>query len=127
MDMNTAQLFFSGNIGMNDWVPFEFEKDGRTVTFGEMVVTRTTGSAGNVYAVGVWRCNQLGKTAFSSDDGDETFIVLEGEVEIEVVATGEKFVYRAGDICSWTKGTPTIWDIRKPMKKVFVIADALPA
>lgn len=76
---------------------------------------------------GVWRCDQLGRTYFSSDDGDEIFVVLEGEVEIEVVATGEKLVYRPGDICSWTKGTPTIWDIRKPMKKVFVIADAKPA
>ncbi len=124
MDMNIAPLFFSGNIEMNDWMPFQYEKDGKMVDFGEMVLTRTAGSAGNTYYVGAWRCDKLGKTYFSSDAGDETFLVLEGELEIEVLATGEKFAYKPGDICSWTKGTPTMWDIKKPMKKVLVIADA---
>ncbi len=124
MDMNVAPLFFSGNIEMKDWIPFQYEKDGKMVDFGEMVLTRTAGSAGNTYYVGIWRCDKLGKTYFSSDAGDETFLVLEGELEIEVLATGEKFHYGQGDICSWTKGTPTMWDIKKPMKKMFVIADA---
>ncbi|MCW5624373.1 MAG: cupin domain-containing protein [Burkholderiales bacterium] len=126
MDMNTAQLFFSGSTEMNDWIPFQYEKDGKMVDFGEMVLTRTAGSAGNTYYVGIWRCGVC-KMYFSSDAGDETFLVLEGELEIEVLATGEKFSYKPGDICSWTKGTPTMWDIKKPMKKMFVIADSKPA
>ena len=47
MDMNTAQLFFSGNIEMNGWIPFRYEKGGPMFDFGEMVLTRTAGSAGN--------------------------------------------------------------------------------
>lgn len=126
MNMEAAQRFFSGNIVMEDWIPLRYEKDGVTVEFGEMVVMRELGSAGNTYSVGLWRCSRLGKTFFSSDDGDETFVVLEGEVEIEDLTDGTKHVYGPGDICSWSKGTPTMWDIRKPMKKVFVIADAGP-
>jgi uncharacterized protein len=126
MNMEAARRFFSGNILMDDWIPLRYEKDGETVEFGEMVVMRELGSAGNTYSVGLWRCNVLGRTFFSSDDGDETFVVLEGEVEIEDLTDGTKHVYGPGDICSWSKGTPTMWDIRKPMKKVFVIADSGP-
>ena len=85
MDMNTAQLFFSGNIEMNDWIPFRYEKGGPMVDFGEMVLTRTAGSAGNTYYVGVWRCDKLGKTFFSSDAGDETLLIQEGKPHAEIV------------------------------------------
>ena len=62
MTMEAAQRFFSGNILMEDWIPLRYGKDGATVEFGEMVVMREPGSAGNTYSVGLWRCSSLGKT-----------------------------------------------------------------
>ena len=59
---------------------------------------------------------------YSSELGDETFLVLEGEVHITVEETGEVFEYRVGDIGSWSQGTRTVWDIKAPFKKFYVVA-----
>jgi uncharacterized cupin superfamily protein len=50
---------------------------------------------------------------------DETLIVLEGKVEIEVV-DGATYVLSPGDSASFTKGTPARWRILEPLRQFFV-------
>lgn len=125
MDIKAAASFFSGNVGADQWQPFTYPQDGAMETYGEVVPFRDTGSSGRLLAVGLWRCTTLGNSPlYSSELGDETFLVLEGEVHITVVETGEVFEYRAGDVGSWSRGTRTVWDVKSPFKKFYVVAEA---
>jgi uncharacterized cupin superfamily protein len=116
--------FASGSTRDDAWVPFEYPQDGAMHVYGEIVPMRMQGSGGRTLAVGLWRCNELGTSpVYKSELGDETFLVLEGEVTIAVLATGESFTYRPGDVGSWSKGTPTRWTVHSPFKKFYVVAD----
>jgi uncharacterized cupin superfamily protein len=127
MDIKTGALtWHGGNAAAEDWQPFAFVQDGATHTYGETVLFRTHGSAGNPLAVGLWRGPDGTTPTYTSEAGDETFLVLEGEVEIERLDTGERFTYRPGDVCSWSQGTPTRWHLRGGFKKFYVTARAQP-
>lgn len=54
--------------------------------------------------------------------GDETFQVLEGEVAFTMEGSDEEIVIGPGDLVSFPKGAKSVWDVRKPMKKFFVIS-----
>lgn len=123
-DVIDKSLFFTGSDKADNWQPLIYDKDGQSFEFGEIITFRTEGSKGNTLIVGLWRCNKPGVYPFSSDAGDESFYLLEGEFEIEVAATGEKYHYKAGDIGSWTQGVPTFWTIKEPVKKVLFLAAA---
>jgi uncharacterized cupin superfamily protein len=54
--------------------------------------------------------------------GDETILVLEGEVEVDVEPS-TKVRLRAGDIASFKKGTTSHWNITSDQyKELFVYA-----
>jgi uncharacterized cupin superfamily protein len=114
----------TGSTREQRWEPFVFQQDGGTHTYGEVILFRTSGTAGNVLAVGLWRGPDGTTPIYTSEAGDETFLVLEGEVEIERVDTGEHFHFGPGDICAWSTGTPTRWTLRGGFKKFFVTAGA---
>lgn len=125
MDVRANASFLSGTVNDADWRPFEYPQDGGTQAYGEFVPIRESGSSGRFLAVGLWRCTQLGESPiYKSELGDETFLVLEGEVHITVVETGEVFEYREGDIGTWSRGTATRWDVKAPFKKFYVVAEA---
>ncbi len=125
MDIRAVASFFSGSSTAEGWQPFRYPQDGRTDEFGEVTMFRETGSTGRFLAVGLWRCLQNGLSpVYSSELGDETFLVLEGSVSITVEATGEVFNYGPGDVGSWSKNTRTAWNVVAPFKKFFVVADA---
>ncbi len=48
--------------------------------------------------------------------------MLEGEVDVKDLNTGEVHHFGKGDFCSWSKGMPTEWTIKGPFKKFFVVA-----
>ena len=73
--------------------------------------------AGKVLAVGLWRGPDGTTPVYTSEAGDETFLVLEGEVEIERVDTGERFHFGPGQICAWSSGMPTRWTLEGGFKK----------
>ena len=54
--------------------------------------------------------------------GDETIIVLEGEVRIELVDTGEVVELKEGDIASFPKGARSVWTVKSPFKEFFVLS-----
>jgi hypothetical protein len=41
-------------------------------------------------------------------------------VDIERLDTGERFGYGVGEVCSWSRGTPTRWHLRGGFKKFYV-------
>ena len=53
--------------------------------------------------------------------GDESFHVLEGDVEIAVDG-GPTVQLTAGDIASFPKGAHSTWTVRRALKKFFVIS-----
>jgi uncharacterized cupin superfamily protein len=54
--------------------------------------------------------------------GDESFVVLEGSVSIELAETGERVDLKAGDIASFNNGTRSVWAFTEPFKKFTVIS-----
>ena len=54
-------------------------------------------------------------------EGDETIYVIEGEVRIDFVESGETVELTAGDIGSFPKGVDAIWTFKKPFKEFFVL------
>ena len=123
--------FFTGHVDDDTWAPFEYAQDGQMQTFGEFIPVRMAGSAGSTLAVGLWRQTEAcSSPVYTSELGDETFLVLEGACTIEVVDTGEKFTYGPGQFGSWSRGTRSIWHFTEvPFRKLFVVAhpDAPPS
>ncbi len=116
--------FYRGNTDQAGFDAFAYEEPGQgSVTFGEMSGIRMEGSDGTPLAVGIWRLNESTTSpVYTSDLGDETFLVLEGAVEIEAVDTGERERFEKGDICSWSKGTSTVWHFEAPFRKLVIVA-----
>lgn len=53
--------------------------------------------------------------------GDESLHLLEGAVTVELEGKGNVEL-AAGDIASFPKGARSVWHVRAPMKKFFVIS-----
>ena len=53
-------------------------------------------------------------------DEDETFYVLEGEVEVEIEG-GEKVRFGKGDLVTFKEGTRCRWKVIKPIRKHYHI------
>lgn len=119
------------------WTPFEWQEPGLgTQCVGQLHLVRDQGSTGR-YLCGVWRtgpgmpgCATDGSVTarYSAPMGDETSLLLEGEVEVVREDTGERHLFRAGDILCLPRGVPVRWTSRAPyVKKFFVITHADPA
>ncbi|MGD9603387.1 MAG: cupin domain-containing protein [Gammaproteobacteria bacterium] len=118
----TAGAVFTGHIDATAWEPFTFMQDGAQHSYGEMVLFRATGSAGNGLAVGLWRAPDGPTPIYTSEAGDETFLVLSGEVAVEFLDRGETLTFRPGDVCSWSRHSRTRWQLRNGFRKFFVVA-----
>ncbi len=53
-------------------------------------------------------------------DEDETFYVLEGEVEVEI-EDGEKVSFGKGDLVTFKEGTKCRWKLKKPIRKHYYL------
>ncbi|NVM55705.1 MAG: cupin domain-containing protein [Candidatus Helarchaeota archaeon] len=51
----------------------------------------------------------------------ETCYIIEGEVKVKT-ATGETEI-RAGDLVKFPKGLKCVWDVKKPIRKVYTFGD----
>lgn len=105
---------------------------------GELYLIRTGGSGGTMLS-GVWRSGKgIAGTAVDSDGtltipysgtlGDETMLLLEGEVEIIETLSGKKHFFRSGDVIGLPAGLHVTWISKGPFtKKLFIVTrDALP-
>jgi uncharacterized cupin superfamily protein len=120
----TAGQVFTGAISASDWVPFNFTENGSKHSYGEMILFRSVGSAGNGLAVGLWRAPDGDTPIYASEAGDETFLVLAGEVTIDFLDSKESKTFKVGDVCAWSQGSRTVWHLSGGFKKFFVTANS---
>lgn len=126
---------FIGNINPSSgkWNTYEWDDPSYgTQSVGQQTVIRDVGMSGSL-TVSLWRagrglpgCDDSGSAQFKSSTslGDESIMVLEGEVEITNQGTGTKHHFKAGDIFSIVKGTDLVWQTSGPFfKKYSVVTD----
>ncbi|KAJ4289572.1 hypothetical protein N0V90_010901 [Kalmusia sp. IMI 367209] len=122
-----------------DWVEYHFTepKEGPLVA-GELYFIRTRGSTGTMMS-GVWRSGRgIAASDLQSDGtlttpytgvlGDETILLLEGEVEVTETESGNNHYFKAGDVIGLTSGMHITWVSKGPFsKKLWIITrDELP-
>ena len=64
------------------------------------------------------------RRSIPAEAGDETFVVLEGEVTIDFLDLKQSKTFRAGDIFAWSQGSRTLWHTKGGFKKFYVVANA---
>ncbi|WP_028934069.1 cupin domain-containing protein [Pseudonocardia spinosispora] len=110
----------------SEFVPFEYPEaggTGRTRTFGEIAVQRSTAYDGTVHVAAFWRVGATTSPLYDVPMGDESGYVVRGRVTIELVDTGETVELNAGDLYSFKKGTMTRWTFHEPFEKFVVVTD----
>lgn len=123
-----------GNVSDDPgWVDYNFTepKEGPLVA-GELCFIRNGGSTGTMLS-GVWRSGKgIAGTYVDADGtmttpytgilGDETILLLEGEVDVIETESGVKHSFRAGDAIGLTSGMHITWISKGPFsKKLWVI------
>lgn len=132
---NPPQDFLVGNVSDNPvgWQDYHFTepREGDLVA-GELFFIRTGGSSGTMLS-GIWRSgkgiagsdvDEQGTmvTPYTGTLGDETILLLEGEVEVVETESGKKHEFRAGDVIGLTSGMHITWTSKGPFsKKLWVI------
>ncbi len=124
----TMAEFITSSTDVTDFVPFEYFEPGQgMVQFGEIHPIRAGGSGDGTLLAGIWRIqDSCTSPVYTSFAGDETFLVLEGEVTIKLLDTGEEKHLKAGDVGAWFKGMRTQWTFKAPFKKLVVVAHDQP-
>jgi uncharacterized cupin superfamily protein len=116
-----------------DWQEYHFTepKEGALVA-GELFFIRPGGSTGTMLS-GIWRSGKGiagthvdGKgammTPYTGVLGDETILLLEGEVDVVETLSGKQHHFRAGDVIGLSSGMHITWTSRGPFsKKLWVI------
>ena len=121
----------SRNDNPAQWTPFAWDDPLHGAQCkGEVTVIRAQGTSGNL-AAGLWRtghhiagCEADGSCHidYSAPLGDETMVILEGNVRITETASGRTHRVGAGTILSHPKHLDLHWDIEGPfLKKFWVI------
>lgn len=138
---NPPKDLLISNINDNptDWAAYHFTepKEGPLVA-GELFFIRQGGSTGTMMS-GIWRSgkgipgtnvdsNGTLMTPYTGVLGDETILLLEGEVEVVETKTGKRHSFKAGDVIGLSSGMHVTWTSKGPFsKKLWVISrDQLP-
>ncbi|MDV6286623.1 cupin domain-containing protein [Rhodococcus jostii] len=131
---------YIGNVNDNpdEWETYRWTEpvEGDHVC-GELYFIRSEGSTGTLLA-GIWRsgvgipgCGPDGTASvpYTAVLGDESALILEGNVHVRNDETGEEYEYKAGDICGLSHGLHQTWTMKTPfVKKFWVITNEnLPA
>lgn len=121
------------------WTDYHFTepKEGALVA-GELYFIRSSGSTGTMMS-GVWRSGKgisgsdvdekgTMTTPYTGTLGDETILLLEGEVDVVETGSGRTHHFKAGDVIGLSSGMHITWISKGPFtKKLWVITrDALP-
>jgi uncharacterized cupin superfamily protein len=115
------------------WIPFEWvEPDHGPQTSGELIFVRDTGATGTLLT-GMWRtgpgiagCEPDGTSTipYTAPLGDETMLLLEGNVHMTNEETGQEYDFKAGDVICLPHGLPVRWTSTAPfVKKFFLITN----
>lgn len=123
-----------------EWQAYHFDepKEGPLVA-GELFFIRDSGATGT-HMSGIWRSGKdiagsdvdaAGQmvTPYTGVLGDETILLLEGEVDVVETLTGVQHSFKAGDVIGLSSGMHVTWTSKGPFsKKLWVITrDELPA
>ncbi len=128
------------NDNPDEWAEYHFTEPAEgALVAGELFFIREGGSTGT-HMSGIWRSgkgiagsdvDERGalKTPYTGTLGDETILLLEGEVEVVETESGRVHNFRAGDVIGLTSGQHITWTSKGPFsKKLWVITkDELPA
>lgn len=116
------------NDNPTEWTPYDFtEPLEGDLTKGELVILRPEGTNGTLLS-GLWRSGKgiAGSeadgtlvTPYTGTLGDETILLLEGEVHVRNDETGEEFDFRAGDLIALPSGVHVTWTSKGPFVKKF--------
>jgi uncharacterized cupin superfamily protein len=118
-----------------DWTPFTWHEPAAQddLTCGELFFIRDTGATGTLLT-GLWRtgrgipgCGVDGSSTvpYTAPLGDETMLLIEGNVHMVNEETGEEYDFRAGDVICLPSGLPIRWTSKAPyVKKFFLITNA---
>lgn len=125
--LNLMELIKS-STDVTDFEPFEYFEPGQGMArFGEFHLIRAGGSGNGTLIAGIWRLQESTTSpVYTSFAGDETFLVLEGEVTIKNLDSGDEKHFKPGDIGAWYKGMRTEWTFKAPFKKLVVVAHDQP-
>ncbi|MBK8961399.1 MAG: DUF861 domain-containing protein [Proteobacteria bacterium] len=63
------------------------------------------------------RADGSATTRYTAPLGDETILLLEGEVDVVNEESGEEYHLRAGDVIGLPSGVPVRWTSRAPFVK----------
>ena len=129
---NAPKDLLIANVSDNptEWLDYHFTepKEGPLVA-GELYFLRKSGTTSRTMC-GVWRSGKgiagsdvdaTGKlvTPYTGTLGDETILLLEGEVEVVETLTGKKHSFRAGDVIGLASGMHITWTSKGPFAKKF--------
>ncbi|MBL6751564.1 MAG: DUF861 domain-containing protein [Nevskia sp.] len=133
---NPPRDLLVSNVSDNpaQWQAYHFvePKEGPQVA-GELFFIRQGGSTGTMLS-GIWRsgkgiagtsvdANGTLVTPYTGVLGDETILLLEGEVDVVETITGKTHSFRAGDVIGLSSGMHITWTSRGPFtKKLWVIS-----
>ena len=116
------------NDNPKQWTPYSrSDAKGGTLTSGELYMIRDSGSTGSMIS-GIWRAGRgIPSTNVEPDGrmvnpyigatGDETMLILEGEVEIIETESRKKHLVRAGDSLGLSSGMHVTWVSRAPFTR----------
>nr|QUQ62288.1 PyzH [Pseudomonas sp. BYT-4] len=118
------------NPHSDEWVNYVFNEplEGELVS-GEYITLYPQGSSGT-YFTALWRVGKgipggdadgTCRVGYTSTLGDETILLLEGEVHIRDDSTGEEFEFRAGDLIALPAGDHITWTAKGPFVKKFSV------
>ena len=114
----SEEIAWSGSSGATPSEPYDV---GRGTMLGRVFWIRNEPNL----QVGLWSVNQDDVRTAPAPyvfRGDETILVLQGEVKVDVEPS-TKVRLRAGDVASFKKGTTSHWNITsEEYKEVFVYA-----
>jgi uncharacterized cupin superfamily protein len=138
---NPPKDLLIANVSDNppEWQDYHFTepKEGPLVA-GELVFLRKSGATSTTMC-GLWRSGKgiagtnvdaAGTlvTPYTGTLGDETILLLEGEVDVVETLTGRKHSFRAGDVIGLSSGMHITWTSKGPFTKKFwvITRDQLP-
>ena len=125
MSTSTARCISIGNRNDNPaaWTDCAWNDPLHGAQTKDVVaVIRQQGSSGSLMA-GLWRtgyavagCEKAGscRVQYSAPPGDETILLLEGEVDVVNEESGEEYHLRSGDVIGLPSGVPVRWTSRAP-------------
>lgn len=139
-NLNAPRDLLVANISDNpaEWQEYRYtEPQEGPLVAGELFFLRSTGATSTTMC-GLWRSGKgipatkvdgsgTMVTPYTATLGDETCLLLEGEVEIVETLSGKKHSFKAGDVIGMSSGMHITWTSKGPFtKKLWMITNDRP-